>query len=52
MIYRRAARNFNPLMAMAADFVIVEAEHIVEVGELNPDEVATPGTLVDMIVTA
>lgn len=52
LVYRRAARNFNPLMAMAADLVIVEAEEIVEVGELNPDEVVTPGTLVDMILKA
>lgn len=52
LVYRRAARNFNPLMAMAADFVIVEAEEIVEVGQLNPDEIVTPGVLVDMIVKA
>jgi acetate CoA/acetoacetate CoA-transferase alpha subunit len=52
LVYRRATRNFNPLMAMAADYVIVDAEHIVEGGELNPDEVMTPGTLVDMIVKA
>jgi acetate CoA/acetoacetate CoA-transferase alpha subunit len=52
LVYRRAARNFNPLMAMAADLVIVEAEEIVEVGELNPDEVVTPGVLVHMIVKA
>lgn len=52
LVFRRAARNFNPLMAMAADLVIVEAEEIVEVGELSPDEIATPGTLVDMIVKA
>ena len=50
LVYRRMARNFNPLMAMAADLVIVEAEQIVEVGELDPDEVVTPGTFVDLIV--
>ena len=50
LMYRRAARNFNPLMAMAADVVIASAEEIVEVGELDPDMVVTPGTLVDMIV--
>jgi len=50
LTYRRAARNFNPLMAMAADFVIVAAEEIVEFGELDPELVFTPGTLVDMIV--
>ena len=52
LVYRRASRNFNPLMAMAADLVVVSAEHIVEVGELDPDEVVTPGALVDMITQA
>ncbi|MCL2124463.1 MAG: 3-oxoacid CoA-transferase subunit A [Oscillospiraceae bacterium] len=52
LVYRVAARNFNPLMAMAADLVIVAAENIVEVGELGPDEIITPGTLVDIIVSA
>lgn len=50
LIFRRAARNFNPVMAMAADLVIVEAEEIVEVGTLDPDEIMTPGALVDMII--
>lgn len=50
LVYHRCARNYNPMMAMAADFVIVEAENIVEVGELDPDMVMTPGVLVDMIV--
>lgn len=52
LVYRRAAQNFNPLMAMAADLVIVEAEEIVEIGELSPDEVVTPGALVDIIIKA
>jgi len=52
LVYRRAARNFNPLMAMAADLVIVEAEEILEVGALDPDEVMTPGAVVDMIIQA
>ncbi|MDR1875822.1 MAG: 3-oxoacid CoA-transferase subunit A [Synergistaceae bacterium] len=50
LIYRRSARNFNPLMAMAADFVIVEADQVVPVGELDPDAIVTPGVVVDMIV--
>lgn len=50
LVYRHTARNFNPIMATAADFVIVEAEEIVEVGELDPDNIHTPGCLVDMIV--
>ena len=50
LVYRRSARNFNPLMAMAAKLVIVEAEEIVETGSLDPDEVITPGIFVHMIV--
>ncbi len=50
LIYRKSARNFNPLIAMAAEEVIVEAEEIVEVGELNPNEVMTPAAFVDLIV--
>ncbi|WIV12188.1 CoA transferase subunit A [Proteiniborus sp. MB09-C3] len=48
--YKAATRNFNPLMAMAADMVIVEAEEIVEVGEIDPNDVMTPGLFVDFIV--
>ncbi|WHY78242.1 acetate CoA-transferase subunit alpha [Neobacillus sp. WH10] len=49
LIYHRSARNFNPLMALAADTVIVQVEKIVEIGEIDPDEVMTPGILVDKI---
>lgn len=42
--------NFNPLMATAADTVIVEADKVVEIGELNPDSVRVPGIFVDYIV--
>ncbi len=49
-IFRRTARNFNPIMAAAADLVIAEAEEIVETGELDPDSIMTPGCLVDYIV--
>ena len=52
MVYRRTSRNFNEVFATAADYVIVEAEHIVEVGELDPDQINTPGALVDMVVQA
>lgn len=48
--YKGTTRNFNPLMAMAADTVIVEAEHLVEPGEIEPENVVTPGLLVDYIV--
>jgi acetate CoA/acetoacetate CoA-transferase alpha subunit len=50
LIFHRSARNFNPLMAMAAKVVIVEAENIVEVGQIDPDQVMTPGIFVNWIV--
>ncbi|KYZ76904.1 branched-chain amino acid dehydrogenase [Anaerosporomusa subterranea] len=50
LLYRRSSRNFNPLMAMAAETVIVAANKIVEIGEIDPDQVMTPGIFVDMIV--
>lgn len=50
LVYRHMARNFNPLMATAAKIVIAEVEHIVEVGEIAPDEVITPGIFVDYLV--
>lgn len=51
LVYERAARNFNPLMALAADYVIAEVEQIVPVGGLDPDCVMTPGALVDALMT-
>lgn len=48
--YTKATRNFNPLMATAADLVIVEADEIVEVGEIDPDDVMTPGIFIDYII--
>ena len=50
LIYRGAARSFNPLIAMAADVVIAEVEEIVETGEIDPEHVVTPGVYVDRIV--
>jgi acetate CoA/acetoacetate CoA-transferase alpha subunit len=50
IIYDKAARNFNPIMAMAADIVIVEVDELVEVGEIAPDDVMTTGVLVDQII--
>ncbi|GAU75717.1 CoA transferase subunit A [Fusibacter sp. 3D3] len=49
-VFDKAARNFNPLMAMAADTVIVEADEIVEVGSIDPDQVMTPHIFVNYIV--
>ena len=50
LVFRRSTRNFNPMMAFAADVVIVEAKHIVEIGEIDPDEVMVTGVVVDWIV--
>lgn len=50
LIYQRAARNFNPLMALAADFVVAEYDELYEVGELDPEHIMTPGILVDALV--
>lgn len=52
LVYERAARNFNPLIALAADLVIAEVDELVETGEIDPDVVITPGALVDKIVLA
>ena len=48
--YALTARNFNPVIAMAADTVIVSADNIVPVGVLSPDHVATPAPVVDYLV--
>jgi acetate CoA/acetoacetate CoA-transferase alpha subunit len=50
LTYALTARNFNPVIAMAAKTVIVEAEHIVPVGMISPDHVMTPAPLVDCVV--
>jgi len=49
LLYRKTTRNFNPMMATAADYVIAEVEQLVEPGELPPDQVHTPGIFVDAI---
>jgi len=50
LTYALTARNFNPVIALAAKTVLVEAEHIVPVGMISPDHVLTPATLVDYVV--
>jgi len=50
MVFEKTTKNFNPLMATAADVVIVEADKIVEVGEINPEHVMCSGIFVDYIV--
>ncbi len=50
LTYRKTARNFNPVMATAADYVIAEVEEIVAAGQLNPDEIITPGVYIDAVI--
>jgi 3-oxoacid CoA-transferase subunit A len=50
LIYRKTARNFNPMMAAAADYVIAEVEELLDLGQLAPDQIHTPGIFVDAIV--
>jgi 3-oxoacid CoA-transferase subunit A len=50
LVYRKTARNFNPLCATAGKICVAEVEHLVEVGELGPDEIHTPGIYVDRII--
>ena len=50
LVYRKTARNFNPMMATAAKITVAEVEHLVPAGELNPDHIHTPGIFVKRIV--
>ncbi|HYE42511.1 MAG TPA: 3-oxoacid CoA-transferase subunit A, partial [Caulobacteraceae bacterium] len=50
LVFRKTARNFNPMMATAGKVTVVEVEEIVPVGALDPDQVHTPGIYVDRIV--
>jgi 3-oxoadipate CoA-transferase alpha subunit len=50
LVYRKSARNFNPTMAMAADLAIAQVRHIVELGELDPENIITPGIFIDRLV--
>jgi acetate CoA/acetoacetate CoA-transferase alpha subunit len=50
LVYALTARNFNPVIAMAADTVIVDAEHMVPVGVIPPDQVVTPAPIVDYVI--
>ncbi len=49
LVYRKTARNFNPMMATAGKACVVEVEHLVEVGQLDPDQIHTPGVYVDRV---
>jgi len=50
LVYRKTARNFNPVMAAAAEVTIAEVEELVEAGELESDQIVTPGIYVDRVV--
>jgi len=50
LVYRKTARNFNPMMATAGRVTIAEVEHLVEVGDIDPDQIHTPGIFVSRIV--
>lgn len=50
LVYRKTARNFNPMMATAATMVVVQVEHLVQPGEIDPDHIITPGIFVNRIV--
>jgi len=50
LVYRMTARNFNPMVATAGKITIAEVEHLVEVGEIDPDHVHTPGIFVQRII--
>jgi 3-oxoadipate CoA-transferase alpha subunit len=50
LTYRKSARNFNPTMAMAADLAVAQVRQIVELGELDPERIVTPGIFVDRVV--
>ena len=50
LTYQLSARNFNPLITLAADITLVEPDEMVETGELQPDQIVTPGAVIDHIV--
>jgi acetate CoA/acetoacetate CoA-transferase alpha subunit len=50
LVYEKSARNFNPAVATAADVVIAETEVLLETGELDPDQIHTPGGFIDHVV--
>src|ERR671912_639453 len=50
LVYRKTARNFNPMMASAARITVAEVEHLVEAGDIDPDHIHTPGIFVKRLV--
>jgi len=52
LVFRKTARNFNPMAATAGKICVAEVEELVEVGELDPDQIHTPGVFVHRVVVA
>jgi 3-oxoacid CoA-transferase subunit A len=50
LVYRKTARNFNPMMATAAKVAVAEVEHLVQPGDIDPDHIVTPGIFVKRII--
>ena len=50
LVYRKTARNFNPMMATAGKVTVAEVEEIVDIGDLDPDHIHTPGIFVDRLI--
>ena len=50
LIYRGASRNFNPVMAAAADLTIAQVRHVAELGAIDPEAIVTPGIFVNRLV--
>ena len=50
LVYRKTARNFNPVMATAGSVTVAEVEHLVEPGEIDPDHIHTPGIFVKRLI--
>ena len=50
LVYRKTARNFNPMMATAAKIAVAEVEHLVEPGEIDPDHIITPGIFIKRVI--
>ena len=50
LVYRKTARNFNPMIATAGEMVVAQVEHLVDAGQIDPDHIVTPGIFVNRIV--
>ena len=50
LVYRKSARNFNPVMAMAGKITVAQVNHVAELGTLDPELIGTPGIFVDRVV--